>query len=370
MNDLDVMRTMRADAPIPSRQRLDAGEKRLIAAIDEPGARRAVQTRRRFGGFRIMLLAGGVAAAAGIAIVATQAGVSPVTVHGTPAAEAAKYSDPLVERATFGWLPRGMHANGYVADHQNEKFFQVIAQEGAKSGASVTLTAYERGKEPFLGYLPGKVPAKRIPAASINGHSAYWIYKPSPSGQSSFELRWQYAPNSWADLQGDELRGSSAELTRTAYRIAKSAKFGDNRPIEMPLHIGGVPGGLSPDRTVLNNGAHGELGAIVGYNSGGPSSDLQISIDKSNGTIGTAVPGGPGKAMKGLPRPNTKLKGHPAYRTPSLLYVYGDNGFDVEITASGAVLAKLNKTGGVVGLYQRMTVLGTDPASWTPNPIN
>ncbi|GAA4619598.1 hypothetical protein GCM10023196_000220 [Actinoallomurus vinaceus] len=372
MNDLDLMRTMRTDAPIPSQQRLDTGEKRLLKVIssDSSGARRAVRTRRRFGGVRVMLLAGGAAAAAGVAIVATQAGVSPVTLHGTPAAEAAKYSDPLVARATFGWLPRGLHANGYVADHQHEKFFQVTAQEGGKGEASVTLTAYERGKEPFLGYLPGKVPAKRIPAASINGHPAYWIYKPNPSGQSSFELRWQYAPSSWADLEGDGLSGSSAELTRTAYKIAKSAKFGDDRPIEMPLHVGGVPAGLSPDRTVLNNGAYGEVSAIVGYNAGGPSSNFGISITKSNGTIGTAVPGKPGMPWKGLPRPNTKLKGHPAYVAPSLLYVYGDNGFDVQITASGAVLAKLNKTGGVVGLYQRMTVLGTDQANWTPNPIN
>lgn len=369
MNELDLMRTMRTDAPIPSQQRLDTGRKRLLAAIGgSSGPRPAVRAARRFGGVRGMLLAaGGVAA---VAAGATVVGGSPVTLHSAPAAEAAKYSDPLVERATFGWLPRGLHVNGYIADHQHEKFFQVIAQEGGKGGAGVTLTAYERGKEPFLGYLPGGVPAKRIPAAPINGHPAYWIFKPNPSGQSSFKLRWQYAPNSWADLEGVQMQGDSAELTRTAHKIAAAAGFGSNRPIGMPLHVNGVPGGLSPDRTGLNNGAFGEVSASLGYDAGGPSSNLQIGVTKSNGTIGTGVPSRPGGPIIGRPRPNMKLRGYPAYGTPSMVYVYGVKGFDVQISASGSVLAKVDKAGGVAGLFKRMTVLGTDPADWTTNPIN
>ncbi|MBO2465781.1 hypothetical protein [Actinomadura violacea] len=369
MNDLDLVRTMRADAPIPSRQRLDSGRDRLLAAIDSPSAApHAAQPRRRARG---VLLAGGLAAVAAgaAAVVAVQADGSPVSLHGAPAAQSVKYADPLVERAAFGWLPGGLHANGYVSDHQNEKFFQVVAENG-KSGGSVTLTAYDRGGEPSLGYLPGGVPAKRIPAAAVNGHSAYWIFKPSPSGQSSFKLRWQYAQGAWADLEGDGLRGDAAALTRTAYRIAGAATFGGTRPIAMPLHVDGVPAGLTPDRTVLNNGAHGEVGAIVGYYAGGPSSSLGISVTKSDGTIGTAAPGKPGEPVKGLPRPNTKLRGYPAYQAPSWVLVYGVNGFDVRIDASGSVLAKVDETGGVAGLFRRMTVFGPDPANWTTNPVN
>jgi hypothetical protein len=370
VNDLDLVRTMRADAPIPSQQRLDAGRERLLAAIDSPSAApRTVRAGRRFGGVRGMLLAGGLAAVAAGVAVASQIGGSSVALHSSPAAKSFKYADPLTERAAFGWLPAGLHANGYVADHQHEKYFQVTAQ-GGMGKATVTLTAYDRGKEPSRGYLPGGVPAKRIPAASINGHRAYWIFKPDPSGQSSFELRWQYAPKSWADLEGDQLHGDSAELTKTAYKIAKSATFGSGRPIAMPLHVDGVPGGLSPDRTVLNNGAYGQVGAIVGYFAGGPTSDLEISITKSDGTVGTAVPGKPGKPIQGRARPNTKLRGYPAYQAPGLVYVYGVNGFDVQITASGSILAKVNKTGGVVGLFRKMTVLGTDQANWTTNPVN
>lgn len=368
MNDLDLVRTMRADAPIPSQRRLDTGRERLLAAIDSPpAARRIAPGGRRFRG---MLLAGGVAAVAAGVAVTVQLGGSPVTLHTVaPAAESARYDDPLMERAAFGWLPDGLHANGYVADHQHEKFFQVNAQ-GGKAGAMVTLTAYERGKEPFLGYLSGGVPAKRIPAAPINGHRAYWIFKPNPSGQSSFKLRWQYAPGSWADLEANGLRGNGAELTRVAYRTARSATFGSARPIAMPLHIGGVPGGLSPDRTVLNNGAYGQVSAIVGYDAGGPSSSLGISVTKSDGTIGTGVADKPGAPIKGRPRPNTKLRGYPAYQAHGLVYAYGVNGFDVQIDASGAVLAKIDKVGGIAGLFGKLTVLGTDQANWTTNPIN
>jgi hypothetical protein len=52
------------------------------------------------------------------------------------------------------------------------------------------------------------------------------------------------------------------------------------------------------------------------------------------------------------------------------VHVYGVNGFDVQISAAGPALAKLNKTGGVAGLFHRTTVLGSDQASWTTNPVN
>jgi hypothetical protein len=365
-SDLDLVRTMRSDAPIPSRERLGAGREQLLAAIDS-SPRHTVRAGRRLAGVRGWLLAGGaVAVAVAVALVAlvAQRELRPATLHGSPAAKSAKYTDPLVERAAFGWLPPGLRANRYIADHQHASFFEVTANN-EKTGANVVLTAYERGKEPFLGYLPGGVPAKRIPAPPVNGHAAYWLYTPNPSGQSSFELRWEYAPNRWADLTAGELTGTSAKLTSTAYKIAKSAKFGGTRPIAMPLHVDGVPGGLTPKRTVLNTGAHDELSAIVSFIVTVPSDELSISIVKSNGAIGTGRPGG-----TGYPRPNTTLDGHPAYLTPGSVHVYGVNGFDVDIGASGSVLAKLNKTGGVARLFHRLTVLGTDQSNWTTNPVN
>ncbi len=345
MNDLDLMRTMRADAPVPSRHRLDAGRERLLSDI--ASSRRRTPWPRRG-----LFLAGGLAAAAtAAAVVATQ--VHPATLRTAPAAQSAKYGDPLVDRAVFGWLPAGLHANGYIADHQEEGTFQAVADGGR---GSVTLTAYDPGPEPFRGYLPGGIPAKRIPADPVNGHPAYWIYRPDASGQSTFELRWQYAPKRWADLQAVGLHGGSAALTKTAYRIARTASFGGTHPIAMPLHVGGVPGGLKPKRTVLNNGAHGQVGAILDYIVKEPTSTLGVSIVKTS-TIGP-------------PAPNGTLDGHPAYQARGALWVYGVNGFTVQINASGSVLASLDKAGGLVGLFRKITIFGGDPGSWTTNPVN
>ncbi|WP_345473909.1 CU044_5270 family protein [Actinoallomurus oryzae] len=79
MNDLDLVRTMRADAPIPSRQRLDTGRERLLAAIDSPSAAPRVGTRsvRARGFARWTAVVGGLAAAAGAAVFAVSGGSTP-----------------------------------------------------------------------------------------------------------------------------------------------------------------------------------------------------------------------------------------------------------------------------------------------------
>ncbi|MFD0732055.1 hypothetical protein [Planotetraspora mira] len=372
MNDLDLVRAMRADTATPSRQRLDAGQERLLAAIASSPSR-AVKTGRGLREIRRMLLAGAAAAVAAAVAVATQVGVHPgsvdvrpTTLHPLPAADA-DYTDLLVERASFGWLPDGLHANGYGIDRQYQDAFTITAiRPGTRSG--VTLIDHGRGKEPDLPHLPGGVPGKRIPATPVNGHYAYWTFAPDENGQSTFELRWQYAPDSWAELAGNGLHGSSAELTTMAYKIAESVRFGGTRPIALPLHVDGVPGGLTPTTAGLNNGAFDEVSVGLSFLEPG-ASILEISMIKTDGTIGTGVPDEQG-AILGLPRPNTKLNGHPAYRTPRFVYVYGVNGFDVSISATGAILAKLNETGGVSGLFLRTTVLGTDEAQWTTKPVN
>jgi hypothetical protein len=325
---------------------------------------------------RLAFAIGATAAVAAAAVaVATQTGIHPVTLHTSPAAQSAKYADPLVERAAFGWLPRDMHANGYGVDHQGQGQFSVIAQKmglSGKVGPSIALTAYEPGGEPALGYLPGGVPAKRIPAEPVNGHSAYWIYKPDPSGQSTFELRWKYAPNSWADLTGDFLRGSRKELTAMAYKVARSATFGGTRPIAMPLHVGGVPGGMKPKGVVLNNGAHGEVSAMLEYFVNGPTDELSLGVQKISRT--TTLPKHfpnyvkPGHTVASTP--NAKVDGHPAFQAPGVLWVYDVDGFDVRINASGSILAKLNRNGGLVGLFHRITIFGSDTANWTTTPVN
>ncbi|MGI5233114.1 CU044_5270 family protein [Actinoallomurus sp. CA-142502] len=92
MNDLDLVRTMRADAPIPSPQRLDTGRERLLAAIDSRPAAPRTGTRRGF--VRWTALAGGLAAAAGAVVFAVSGGSTPAT----PPVRRSPSSSPLSTR--------------------------------------------------------------------------------------------------------------------------------------------------------------------------------------------------------------------------------------------------------------------------------
>ena len=100
-------------------------------------------------------------------------------------------------------------------------------------------------------------------------------------------------------------------------------------------------------RTVLNNGAHSEVGAILDYTKE-PADGLAV------GVVGRAAG----------PSPTCKVDGYPAHQAPGLPYVHG---FDVRITASGSTLAKLNKTDG--GRSQDRD-LRRRPADWTTNPVD
>jgi hypothetical protein len=75
MNDLDLVRTLRADVPTPTPSRLAAGRNRILAA--------AAGRRRRY--WRLALPVGAVTAAAAVAVVAVLGGTAPPS-HLRPAA--------------------------------------------------------------------------------------------------------------------------------------------------------------------------------------------------------------------------------------------------------------------------------------------
>ena len=64
MNDLDLVRTLRADVPLPAPARLAAGRSRILAAA----------ARRRY--WRLALPVGAVTAAAAVAVVAVLGGTA------------------------------------------------------------------------------------------------------------------------------------------------------------------------------------------------------------------------------------------------------------------------------------------------------
>ena len=90
MNDLDLVRTLRADVPSPAPARLAAGRSRILAA--------AATRRRRY--WRLALPAGAVAAAAAVALVAVLGGTA-TPAHLRPAATPSRPAPAATARVSL-----------------------------------------------------------------------------------------------------------------------------------------------------------------------------------------------------------------------------------------------------------------------------
>ena len=285
---------------------------------------------------------------------------------GRPAVQpnAVTYPNPLVQRAAFGWLPKGYTTRTVIEDRQNGRHTFEMMADGGRRGI-VDVTDFGAGPEPILGYLSGGRPAQPLPAAPVNGKQAHWITKPGTGGES--KLRWEYGKQRWAEIavQGSESAG-------TIYRIAKSMTFGTAKPTTFPFHFKGLPAGLTIYRSAagpgLGNGSGDSTDISFATGAYTPNNWLHISLTPA-GVMARQSAGDPGRRIT--------VDGHHAIdrRTMSggvarhTLIVMGVNGFDVSVQASGQVLQRLEATGGVAGLYHRITILGTDPAGWTTAPF-
>jgi hypothetical protein len=274
--------------------------------------------------------------------------------------------NPLVQRAVFGWLPKGYTPRSFTEDHQNgEHTFKVMASLNGGRGAIVDLTDFGVGPEPILGYLSGGIPVQPLRAAPVNGKQAHWIYKPG-SGYGG-KLRWQYGPHRWAEIS---VQGS-ADDTGTIYRIARSITFGMTKPTAFPFQVKGLPDDLKIYLSTAGPGLGGGSGdsAEIDFAAGAysPDNGLEISVTPA-GTMARQLAGDPGRKVT--------VEGHRAVDRQSTsgvarhtLIVLGVKGFDVTVRASGQTLQRLQATGGITGLYHRITVLGTAPSRWTTAPL-
>lgn len=293
--------------------------------------------------------------------------VSPAT-DSASQPNAGAYPNPLVQRAVFGWLPKGYATRSVIEDHQNgQHTFEVMAGLNSGRGGVVDLTDFGVGPEPMLGYLAGGKPAQRLSAAPVNGKQAYWITKPGTGAGS--RLRWRYGSRRWAELS---VQGT-ADNTRTIYRIAKSITFGTAKPTAFPFQVKGLSTGLKIYRSMAGPGLGGGSGSSsdIAFSAGAFTPDNWLNI--------SVTPAGllPQRILAGEPGREVTVDGHRAIDRQSrssgvakhTLIVMGVNGFDVTVKAFGQTLQWLEATGGISGLYHRITVLGTDPSRWTTAPL-
>ncbi|MEV0668450.1 hypothetical protein ACIBI3_44500 [Actinomadura luteofluorescens] len=350
MNDLKESLERLADAPAP------ASAVDVAAAVAR--ARRIRRTRRA------------AAVAAAVSVTAAVAGVALIPSSGdrpSGVAVTARYPSPLMEKAAFGWLPPGYARTRVTQDAGRAPVFTASAGRGPGSMA-IELDVLPQGVRPGVARLPGGREGHLTRAAPVNGRPAYWSIKPGGPGsaQVAAEFRWEYRPKTWALLSVND---RAVADPATVQRIAAGVDFGGGRPAAFPVRVTGLPSGLKITKVWA-----GTLpDALFTFAVPGRDGELIISLNP-------ARPGGDRSSHA-----NTTVDGHPAFDTrlphtgptigrvpPSksqILTVYGVQGFDVGIQATGEPLRRLQAGGGLTGLYRRTTPLGTDPARWTTEPL-
>ncbi|TDC67433.1 hypothetical protein E1200_14930 [Actinomadura sp. GC306] len=321
----------------------------------------AVTKGRRIRRIRRTRRAAAVAAAAGVTaavVVLPSSGERPDDV-----AKPSSYGPPLVARASFGWLPAGYARTRMSQDAQERAAFSVSAGRGPGSTA-VELTVLGPGPQPPVARLPGGRKGRLTEAAPVNGRPAHWTIKPGGPGsdQVAAEFRWEYRPRSWALLSVNDRALADVATVR---RIAAEVSFTGGEPVAFPMSVEGVPAGLKVAR--VWSGTRPD--AYLDLRDPGGDGALMIGL-----TQASARPWKPNTTVDGRAAFDSRLsRSGPSAGTRALesqtLRVYGVRGFDVDVTATGEPLRRLQATGGLTGLFRRITPLGDDPAHWTTTPL-
>jgi hypothetical protein len=265
----------------------------------------------------------------------------------------APYAQPLIKKASFGWLPERFTA---FITSQEGGTFSAAAQ--SKDGSQLFLSVFRPGGEPALGKMRGAVPAKAVRTRPVNGRRAHWLQPPSHRAGEA-RLRFELRPGQWAELELNAWKRGNVE--GTIRRVAETVKP-QEEPAAFPLQISGLPRGFVPAEAHIAT-----TGSSIGWETALSFSPLlTITLSQASGS-------GPSR-RKFRRAPNTTFNGHPAYQRASrgnqMLCVYGLQGLDLCLETRGAkAKALLTSLGGLPGLAKRVKVLGADPSRWTTSPL-
>jgi hypothetical protein len=340
--------------------------RRLERLTETPGPpQRADLTRARREGDRAIrnrrvLMAAGSAAAAGTLILGVA--VALPGSNAVPVRPVSTQPNPLIKRASFGWLPPGYKVTSTASGSWSGNGWSGWSGFGitATGPAPIELMVGISGPQATQVNQPGSSdPSFTVPAPAVNGHRAFWSSKPG----SRAYLRWQYAPGSWALLHAFDLGSKPSEVFRSMYRIAESARLDGTEPAAFPARIIGIPAALRIIKAEVGTPAYVNLAFHTGPGAGyEESGSLGISVD----------PPDPHD------RPNTVIAGYPVYddrlvRQPSkdvrlhTVVVYGPGGHILAISFGPRALDALKSAGGLAGLISRVTFL--EPGHWTTSPL-
>ncbi|MFJ7218435.1 hypothetical protein [Amycolatopsis sp. NPDC098790] len=314
-----------ADAPAPP-PRID-----LDRARRNGGRRRRARTTALVVGCAAVVTAAGLTA---VSVFQPTPPPAPPAVLPQPAPVApapAPTDNPLVAKASFGWLPEEVKGIEYAAGGHGDT---VLAIGRGDLAPMIWLSVYDR--EPAaprdLSGTPHQVPQK------VGGRDGHWITADAndPLNHGDSYLRWPTPDGRWAQLHTYYL--ARPDLQQVLVRVASEVTVGP-KPVPLPLHISSLPPSfrLSDAYTSRRPDQDGVPWRLV----------LQYS---ANGALVTINVGPPGAPTDGLGEPRCVT----------------ENGL------KACVGIDQPKAAGITSqeLLNRLTLLGPDESKWTTHVIS
>ncbi|HEX5542225.1 MAG TPA: hypothetical protein VFX60_11805 [Micromonospora sp.] len=272
--------------------------------------------------------------------------------------------EPLHRYAAFGWLPDGL-ADSFVETGTDQLLLgawqPMTAESHERSG--VELRIVPAGHDIALADMgdfavEGAITewAGVTSAEAVNGRTARWNGR-APSSGTGAALRWEYAPNAWAEVI---VRGGAAgaDARATARRIAETLRYGVDEPVRLPFGIAGLPDPLRPMSVLVSTRTF----------MGIPSWEARVAYGPGERTTSGEWP----LTVMALPQPsdtgdganfgdpNGTLDGHPVRRSSmadggKALQVYGVQGLYLELTTDDTATTR-QLPDGLDGLFRSMTL--------------
>ncbi|MCT9932023.1 hypothetical protein N5079_17620 [Planotetraspora sp. A-T 1434] len=302
-------------------------------SLDIAYARKA--GRKRLNYRRFSMVGGAVAIALAIGLT-----VSPITAKAPTTVSAAMLSagsNPLIARASFGWLPESIVGVSYQVGAHGD---QVLARGAGDFGARIILSLYPAEHEPRLGNFADGREQIEIPAQPVKGRPARWVTRDDsdPLNEGDTYLRWQTTSGQWAELHSYYL--NVADPQSVLLRIAADVTIGD-RAIPLPLQIENLPADFKISEVELWRPPLQGTGAW----------ELQMFYSASGSRISIDV----------RPKMNRSKSQRDSCVTAT--------GLDLCVQIDGAMPTSLLAIGGTRGLLDRITLLGMDEHDWTTHVI-
>jgi hypothetical protein len=304
-------------------------------------------------------------------------------------AVAPKQFDPLVPYASFGWLPAGSAIGGEGAGSELSTDTQSVSLSAGyrTSGATwFSLEVYAEGVCVRSGTAtlpvltcntrdaggPGERASSRAP--DVDGRPAFWAADAAQGGS----LFWEYAPDAWATLYvPSHTQAPPAASERTMLlRVAANVRYADTTPLSFPFWVAGLPANWQVSGAEFTESSSGAL--LDGTLGLGPAADPDaLGLD-----IQPTYPASSCKFIAGqssyqtLDGTRVTLRviseagnGYESVCGADVRGYLVDNGLETTMPDSNAPVPGEAGLGGVLGISQRIHLLGTDPSGWTTDPI-